>query len=104
MRLRYTPQAIHDINEIKAYISTSLRNETAAKRIASVILQGCTKLKTFPFLGFSVRDRYGIDSEDRILLCENYIAVYTVEENIISVSRIIDGRQDYIRILQSSLK
>ena len=65
---------------------------------------GCTKLKTFPFLGFSVRDRYGIDSEDRILLCENFIAVYTVEENIISVGRIIDGRQDYIRILQGGLK
>lgn len=102
MKLVYTPQAIEDIAAIKSYIELSLRNKSAAKHIAETILQSCARLKDFPRLGFSVRERYGFESEDRILLCEKYVIVYAVRGDTVAVGRVIDARCDYARILWHS--
>ena len=104
MKLVYTPQAIEDIAAIKSYIELSLRNKSAAKNIAEAILQSCARLKDFPRLGFSVRERYGFESEDRILLCENYVVLYSLRQDRVAIDRVaigrvIDARCDYARIL-----
>lgn len=102
MKLIYTPQAIADISAIKSYIELTLRNKVAARHIAEAILQSCAKLKSFPHLGFSVKERYGIDSEERILLCGKYAVIYAVRQDAIAVGRIIDARTDYARVLWGS--
>lgn len=101
MKLRYTPEAVSDIQEIKRYIKYTLRNPTAAERITRAILGACASLKTFPNIGMRVESRAGFETDLRMLLCENWIAVYRIEadSDIVSVARILDGRQDYIRIL-----
>lgn len=101
MKLRYTPEAISDIQEIKRYIEHTLHNPTAAARISKVILDACSALKAFPKMGVSAEGKTGFETDLRMLSCENWIAVYRIEpdSDVVSIARIIDGRQDYMRIL-----
>ena len=48
MKLRYTPEAILDLKNIKQYIKVNLHNQTAALRISKMILDNCSSLKMFP--------------------------------------------------------
>ena len=104
MRIKYTPQAIQDLQEIRGYISSALHNPKAAQRISKMILDSCAHLKEFPQSGVSMSAKLQVESSERILFCENYIAVYRVDDEYISVARILDARQDYVKILFGSKK
>lgn len=101
MKLNYTPEAISDIQEIKRYIKNTLHNPTAAVRISKAILDACSSLKAFPKMGVSIEGKTGFETDLRMLSCENWIAVYRIEpdSDVVSIARIMDGRQDYMRIL-----
>lgn len=101
MKLNYTPEAIADIQEIKRYIKNTLHNPTAAGRISKAILTACSSLKAFPKMGRSIESITGFETDLRMLTCENWIAVYHIEDEsgTVSVARIMDARQDYVRIL-----
>ena len=99
MKLRYTPEALCDLQEIKRYIKSELHNPTAANRITKAILDGCAQLKQFPEMGVSIQAKTGYETDLRMLGVESYIALYHIETEVVSVGRIINGRQDYIHIL-----
>ena len=101
MKLRYTPEAISDLQSIKQYIKSTLRNPTAATRIAKMILDSCASLKSFPESGSSISALTGYETDLRMLVCENYIALYRIDNDndMVSVARIIHAKQDYMRIL-----
>ena len=98
MKLRYTPESLCDLQEIKRYIKSEL-NPTAASRITKAILNGCAQLKQFPEMGVSIGAKTGYETDLRMLIVESYIALYRIETENVSVGRIINARQDYIRIL-----
>ena len=75
MILRYTPRARQDLNEIKNYVKNELANPQAAARIVERILKGCSNLKS----------------------------IYRVENTMVSIIRIMDGRTDYLRYLLSEI-
>lgn len=99
MKLRYTPEAISDLQSIKQYIKSTLRNPTAATRIAKMILDRCSLLKSSPESGASISALTGYETDLRMLVCENYLALYRIDDDIVSVARIIHAKQDYMRIL-----
>ena len=99
MTIRYTPEAIRDLQELRQYISKTLNNPKAATRISKGILDSCAKLKQHPQLGISLDAKISTPTDLRYLICEKHIAFYRVDGDVISVARIIDGRQDYLRIL-----
>ena len=99
MKLRYTPEAISDLQSIKQYIKSTLRNPTAATRITKMILDNCASLKSFPESGSSISALTGYETDIRMLICENYIALYRIDDDMVSVARIIHAKQDYMRIL-----
>ncbi len=99
MTIRYTQEAMNDLRETKIYIRKVLKNPKAAARISRAILDDCAQLKEHPELGMSLEARTGTPSDLRYLICEKYIALYRIDGNVISVARILDGRQDYLRIL-----
>lgn len=101
MKLEYTPEAIKDLLECKDYIGKNLHNPKAAARIIKRILDTCASLKQFPEMGVSVEAKTGFETSLRMLSCENQIAFYYVDtgNDTVSVARIINGRQDYIRLL-----
>lgn len=101
MKLKYTPESISDLQEIKHYIKTTLHNPAAANRIARAILDACSALKRFPEMGMSVEAKTDFKTDLRMLVCENQIAFYRVDmdTSTISIARIVNARQDYIRLL-----
>ena len=89
MKLRYTPEALCDLQEIKRYIKSELHNPTAASRITKAILDGCAQLKQFPEMGVSIGAKTGYETDLRMLVVESYIALYRIETENVSVGRII---------------
>lgn len=101
MKLRYTPEAVADLREIQHYIKNTLHNPTAALRISKAILAACSSLKEFPKMGTSIESKTGIETDLRMLVCEKWVVAYRIEaeQGVISVARVLDGRQDYMRFL-----
>lgn len=97
MRIVFTPMAHQDLRDIHDYISDTLKNPEAAKSIIHKILLSCQRLGDFPNLGVSLQEKTGLDTNYRCLFCHNYIVFYTVENSTITVSRILDGRTEYIK-------
>ena len=100
MKLRYTPQAIADIEEIRDYISQELQNPEAAKNILRKISKDAAALKAMPRLGVELRKKTGRDMDGRVLISGQYMLIYEVEEEI-SVLRVLDTRVDYLRMIGS---
>lgn len=52
-------------------------------------------------MGMSIKSKTGFETDLRMLICESWVAVYRIEDEsgMISVARIMDARQDYMRIL-----
>ena len=98
-KLRITPAAASDLAEIKAYISLELHNPQAAQRIVKSITHDLRHLQPNPHLGFSVSAKTGRETDLRALLSGNYFLFYRVEIEAVQVARILDGRQDYLRVL-----
>lgn len=99
MMLRYTPEAIRDLQETRYYISKVLQNPKVAARIAKNILDSCGNLKQHPMLGATLEGKTGKASNLRYLVCENHITFYRIDDDMVSIARILDERQDYLRIL-----
>ena len=98
-KLRISPAAASDLAEIKTYISLELHNPQAAQRIVKSITHDLRHLQQNPHLGFSVSAQTGREIDLRALLSGNYFLFYRVENEAVQVARILDGRQDYLRVL-----
>ena len=98
-KLHITPAAANDLAEIKAYISLELYHPQAAQRIVKSITHDLRHLQQNPHLGFSVSAKIGRGNDLRALLSGNYFLFYRVKGATIQVARVLDGRQDYLRVL-----
>lgn len=83
----------------KKYIRDEYRNPAAANRIADKIVKKYKLLKTSPYIGTSLNAVSAIESDYRYLVCGRYIIFYRILEDFAEVSRVIDGRRDYMRVL-----
>ena len=99
MKLRYTPEARSDLREMYEYISGTLKNPIAANRSSASVLENCSHLKDYPRMGAELSEKVGRETDLRYLVCGNYIVFYRVEQEVISVIRILDGRTNYMRVL-----
>ncbi len=99
MVLRYSPAAREDIVQLKHYIAHTLKNPIAAKNVTNRIIKACSILKDQPQCGADLAAKAGRDTDLRYLVCGEHITFYWVEENYVSVIRILDGRTNYLRVL-----
>lgn len=99
MKLKYTPEAIADLQKTQSYISNVLHNPKAAKKITKKILDLCGSLKGHPNPGMSLSAKTGAETDLKYLVCENHLAFYGVAGEWILVVRILDGRTDYMRVI-----
>lgn len=98
MKLRYTPAAIHDLDEIESYIRDTLQNPEAALDAIGQIADALELLKEQPYLGLELGKKIGRELQERYLISGNYIAIYAIDDAI-SVLRILDTRTDYMRVV-----
>ena len=103
MKLRYTPAAMADLQEIKTYISDTLMNPDAAQNLMASIAAACAKLKDQPTMGPELRNKIQREVRERYLIHGKYIIIYDVTDAI-DVLRVLDTRTNYLRALITSLK
>ena len=100
MKILYKRTAIEDIQETERYISDTLHNAAAAKKLTKRIVQAVTLLADNPYMGTPLNSRYDVDSDLRCLIVSSRLIFYrVVEGSRVEVTRVIDGRQDYMAIL-----
>ena len=99
MELYYTPRARNDLVNIKESVIEKFDDEDLAKKILRKMTETVRQLITFPYLGQELSGITGIYTEYRCLFCEKNYVFYRVEENRICVIRILNEKQDYMRIL-----
>ena len=96
--LEYTPQALHDLQTIKAYIEENFGLSVAnnkIKKLTSTIRQ----LECFPYSWQSLRDLLAVASDYRYLVAGPNYVFYRIEKQNIKVVRVLNEQQNFIQIL-----
>ncbi len=100
MKIVYKKTAIEDIQETERYISKELHNPQAAKKLTHRIVQTVSLLAENPYMGTMLSGKYEIDTDLRFLVVSKQLIFYRVrEESVVEVTRVMDGRQDYLALL-----
>ena len=100
MIIRYKNAALRDIQQKQDYIANVLKNKKAAQNLVSSILRTVSQLMDNPMMGVPLNSKFDVDSDLRFFIISKQLAFYRIEdESVISVVRMLDGRQDYMTIL-----
>ncbi|MDR1939270.1 MAG: type II toxin-antitoxin system RelE/ParE family toxin [Clostridiales bacterium] len=85
-----------DIAGIMKYISTD--NKTAAKKVAAKIVGVIEKLPDNPLIGMELKKKFGVETDLRLRIVNpyTYIVLFKLEDGLIKVYRVLDGRSDYL--------
>ncbi len=102
-KLKISPEAKDDLEEIKGYISQELSNPQAALNLVSKITKKIRGLSEYPGIGAPLSFIVDIQTDYRFLVCANYLIFYRYEDGIVFVSRILYGRRNYMHILFGDL-
>ena len=100
-KVRFTPQAIADLEEIKRYISDDLFNPQAAAQLVDLVFEKIRTLTSLPQTGARLRSAIPILKTYRFIPCKNYLVFYRMEEKTVSVIRILYARRDYLGLLET---
>lgn len=98
-KLRYSPEALADLEGILAYISADLDSPVAAQKTVRGILGRLSSLARFPYSGEALDGFVSVKTDYRRLVCGHYLAFYRVEKETVSVIRVIHGSRNYMKIL-----
>ncbi len=100
-QIRFTPQAVADLDEIKRYISFDLCNPQAATALLALIFEKIRTLTAMPQTGSRLRTEIPSLKTYRFIPCKNYLVFYRAEEKFVSIVRILYARRDYLVLLDS---
>lgn len=98
MKLLLTAAARQDLKDIHQYISTSLRNPSAARNVVQNITAQIRGLEDFPEMGTLVFLEESPITY-RYLVSGNYMSFYHIQRDAVIVDRVLYGRRDYLQIL-----
>ncbi|MFG6114896.1 type II toxin-antitoxin system RelE/ParE family toxin [Halobacillus sp. MO56] len=98
-KIRINPVAKKDLLEIKEYVEVELGNPDAAIGVLTEIIICYEKLKDFPKAGMELKEKVELPTDYRYLICGNYLVFYKLDDEYISIYRILYSRRDYIKIL-----
>ena len=100
-KVRFTPQAIADLGEIKRYISDDLFNPQAAAELVGLVFEKIRTLTSMPQTGARLRTAIPILKTYRFIPCKNYLVFYRAEDNVVVVIRILCAKRDYFELLET---
>lgn len=98
-RLRIFPLAQADLESIFRYISTELKNPTAAINLIDEFGKAFDNVCAFPKSCPFVYNEYVKDGTLRKLVVNNYIAFFRVKDDEIQVVRVLYGMRNYQDLL-----
>ena len=91
MRIRWTEPAARDLTEICDYIAEH-SGPARARRVALTIYEGVSSLTQFPYRG---RPGRKLNTREIVFTGLPFMAVYRVREDVIEVTRILHGAQNW---------
>lgn len=98
-KLQLSKAAQKDLQEIKSYIAIDLDNPKAALTVVNRITKKIRLLVDNPLMGATLASISGANSEERFLVCGNYMVFYRATHENVFVDRVLYGRRDYLRVL-----
>ena len=94
MKVFLTAQAHRDIVAIKSYIAEN--NPRTAEQVVKRLYDQADSLSRFPLKGVALSAKFDIPTDLRILIVSPNLILYKIVEDKIVVTRVIDGRRDYL--------
>ena len=98
-KINFTPDALEDMKEIKAYIIEELCSEESAIRTVGNITKRIRRLSDFLESGAPLSSIINLEVPYRFLVCGNYTAFYKVEADEVHIIRVLYGRRNFMQIL-----
>ena len=100
MRIKFKKSAVEDMRATERYIREQLNNPSAAAKLTRRVYDAIMLLEDNPFMGTELCSRYAVDTDIRFLVVAKQIVFYRVVGNeYVEVTRVLDGRQDYMALL-----
>lgn len=96
--IRYTPQAMRDMDAVWDGVYEASRNYDIADRYVNEFADEIAAKKLFPFSGIPLEYR-GLFTGFYSVNFKKYKAFYRVRDGYIEVARIIMAKRDYMKIL-----
>ena len=97
--IRFTPQSLTDMEEIRSYIADHLLNPQAAETLIAQIFEKLNILENFPQTGTQIQSEISSLQNYRFLIIKNYLVFYRTDENLVSIIRVLYARRDYLALL-----
>ncbi len=97
-KVEYSPKALEDLQGIKAYIIENFGVDTAQK-VLGKITASVRKLEEYPISGVMLGRMIDVPTDYMYIFIERNYAFYRTEGNIIKIIRILNERQDFMKIL-----
>lgn len=97
--IRFSPDALEDLQAIKSYITDDLQNVTAAENTVKTIMDRIRQLIDSPDMGAPLSSVALTQSDYRYLICGSYTAFYRHEEDTVLIVRVLYGRRDYLKVM-----
>lgn len=99
--LIFSPEFAKDLNDAFEYISLTLSNEQAAKKLMKEIDNAIMNLKTMPEMYPLAREPLDILGYRKIVI-KNYIIIYSVDKKRgnANLLRCFYGKQNYLRFFE----
>ena len=91
--LEYLPAAIQDLEDIFDYISKD--SSGRAKQFVQSIDKKLGHLEFFPYFGSVPKDRYLAQKGYRLIVIQDYLALYRIKNNTILIYRVVHGKRRY---------
>ena len=100
-KLKITPKAFDDLDEIYDYITNKLFNAKAAENLLDEIENSIMRLRDFPLSCGLVNDENLKKKGYRKLIVANYIAFFIVDEKgkQVVIMRVLYGRRQYEELI-----
>ena len=84
-KINFTPDALEDMKEIKAYITDELCSEQSAINTTQKIMKRIRQLADYPEIGAPLSSIINLEVPYRFLVCGNYTAFYKVEADEVHI-------------------
>lgn len=93
--LRYSPNAVEKLREIKKSVAIRFGAQTA-EAVIKKMTKSLRELQQFPEKGSSVENMLGIPCDYRMLYVQHNYAFYRVEADTVWITDIYNEREDFM--------
>ena len=97
-KIEFLPSAWREIDEISNYYLNKVGSKSATK-IFYRILKAIERLEIFPLSCPLINDEVLSEEGYRVLICDDYICVYRLIDEVVYIYHIANGRTNYTSLM-----